>query len=427
MSNPTSVYAMSANHLSRSIIILRGGTSAHTKPTFMSSPMFSSVPWPTPATMTYQEVVSKVAANFYWNILERYDKEKYLEFICQEFIHQTGGRIYKRSERHPSLLEKVGDQDFRKVVMKRFLNLRYKCRDCPGSETYTHQFSTFTKGEKVLADSSANQSFEATYQFDSVINSNYVYLKFDSRSRVMMWEKRLVRAVDLLLSSGERRVTRQMTRQLLDDQTVSPPNVLENGRRNETESTPADTNILEVSDEDTVSDESTEGVERTEIDLTNVDDSSHSDTRNSEVNDAGGSDGNNDNDDIAMGNANRRNVAVGTSTENENSARNQLVPLEENENVDMSYEGLLRRFGVGNENRPKLSREWLRRIGHIPNDCSVDCGICGDHISRGTLLYNINCLCFTRQVYRFCNDCVERFVDTGHSTNCPVCGINLYG
>ena len=166
------------------------------------------------------------------------------------------------------------------MITKRFLSLRYKCRDCPGSESYSHQFSTFTPGEKVLADSSANQSFEATYQFDSVINSNYVYLKFDSRTRVMMWEKRMVRAIDLLLSSGERRVTWQMTRRLLVEHAVTPQNVIGNENTTVTEGRTDNTNILEVSDEATVSDESSVGAERNAIDFTNEDDSSHSDTRN---------------------------------------------------------------------------------------------------------------------------------------------------
>ena len=167
MSNIVSPYDMTANHLSRSIFILRGGNRDRTKPRFMSSTRFSRVPWPTPASKTYQEVVSKIAAHFYWWVLEsNRDKSKYFECICQELMHESAGRIYKRSDRHPELLEKLNYDDFKAAVTTRLLNFRYKCRNCPGSETYMHEFSTFTPGERVLCDSAANQSFEGTHQFD---------------------------------------------------------------------------------------------------------------------------------------------------------------------------------------------------------------------------------------------------------------------
>ena len=470
MSQTLSPYDFTANHLSRSIFILRGGNRERTRPTFMRTQRNNSVPWPTPASKTYEEVVSKVAAHFYWYVLESRDKLKYHEFICQELMHKSGGRIYKRSDRHSELIEKLNYDQFKVAVYTRLLNFRYKCKDCPGSESYIHEFSTFTPGERVLCDSAANQSFEGTYQYDSVINSNFVYIKFDSRSHVMIWEKRLVRAVDLLLTSGERRVTRQMTRELHHHQRN------ENAEQNIAATD--DASIIEVSDEDTVSvassvEEERNEIVRNEIDLTNASDSSPSnEEENSAMENTATENAATENTVVDNGPADldylhtqpeettaasnregnmtqeenvveRNNVAARSNrrenlnfdeifrrfghgnagnVRNINAARNN----DADEEIDMSYEGLLRRFGHGNEHQPKLTREWLGRKGFIPCDFDADCAICKDPLPRGTLLYDINCLCFQRQQYRFCRSCMEQFVDVGDSVKCPTCRINLY-
>ena len=166
MTNIISAFDLSSNHLSRSIIIIRGGARRENKPRFMNSTRFSSVPWPTPATLTYHEVVSDITAHFYWYVLESREKAKYLKFMCQELMYQGVGRVYKRSNIHQDLLVKVDHNEFEAIISRRLLNRRYECRNCPGSAFYAHSFSMFTPGEKVLVDSTANQCFEGTYQFD---------------------------------------------------------------------------------------------------------------------------------------------------------------------------------------------------------------------------------------------------------------------
>ena len=126
MSQVISAHDLSANHLSRSIFIQRGGCRPGNKPRFMSSSRFDRVQWPIPGTLSYQEVVSRVAADFYWYVVEGRERKKYFDFLCQELMHQVTGRIYRRSEHHTHLLVKLTNEVFKEAVATRFLNFRYK-------------------------------------------------------------------------------------------------------------------------------------------------------------------------------------------------------------------------------------------------------------------------------------------------------------
>ena len=364
-----------------------------------------------------------------------------------------------------------------------------------------HHFSNFTPGEKVIVDSAANQSFEGTYQFDSVINDNFVYIKFDSRTRVMIWEKSMVRAVDLLLTNSERRVTRQTTRRAQINQQNVPSNLRTEDSDSRNGDVQDDADIIEVSDEATVSDNSFGEDESNEIDLTNASNTSPSSSNSgtaSNNNPSGTEDNANGgiatNSTSSVDNRNavrdrsmeryeddnniefwysrpvrRRNLPDGTnelsvdysdsgldrdefglprlmegaperfhnfqrfirdttrsyrerraattSEEINEHAGNELYATvgardtATEEEIDLSFGALLLRFGDGNENRPKLTRAWLATKGLIPNNCDADCAICGDNLPRGTMLYDINCLCWTKEQYRYCMECFEGHVD----------------
>ena len=83
----------------------------------------------------------------------------------------------------------------------------------------------------------------------------------------MIWEKRLVRAIDLNLSSAERRVTRQMTRQRMIEQPSLPANLSNAVRQMRDLNAVDDDEVLEVSEDDTVLVNSGDAVTRNEVDL----------------------------------------------------------------------------------------------------------------------------------------------------------------
>ena len=129
---------------------------------------------------------NRYLASFYWNMLKKHEKKKLLRFICLEFILQGMSWIYKRQESNLNHLVKLNDNEIGTVVLKRLKNLCYNTSNSSSSQPYLHTFSPFSEGKLVTVESCANQLFNGSYQFDSVINNNWVYIKFDSRSHFMI-------------------------------------------------------------------------------------------------------------------------------------------------------------------------------------------------------------------------------------------------
>ena len=474
--NFIAIGSVTPNHLSRSIIITRGGI----KPAFMNSQRLRSNRWPTPAMATYNNIVSHELANFYWTILEKHHKKKLLRFICLEFMYQGMGRIYKRHHTHNHLLVKLNYEEFETIVLKRLTNLRYNTSGQRDTEPFHHTFSTFTEGETVNVESRGNQMFEGTYQYDSVINNNFVYIKFESRTHVVMWEKRLVHHVDIRLTSNERRATRQLARMQslaerglqfdIDNENLPRALEVEENRVQERR-------VIEINDNGTESEESSqEGDDNhpannpvRRIPNRNAQNGNVVLNRNnSERNNADGRGnvaGNVEREngvieqrrrpleDIDLDNRNvrRRRVEYNradlfvdssdedSSVENDRDNNGDGVAragnIEQNISDDSSdedgpgddgvpggwsYENLIRRFGYGNENRRRLDRQWLTSKGLIANvTTEAMCTICCDTVHVGAMIYNIDCACPAGN--RFHRECIERFVEAGNSTMCPNC------
>ena len=194
-SNIIAMTEITPNHLRRSIVVTQGNM----KPKFMNrEERLRDVSWPTPAMKTYYAIVSSGFASFYFRALEQHDQERILSCVCQELIYQGMGRIYKRHERSPNHLVKVTYDEFSRIVLTRLHNRRYD----PDPEHYSHVFSPFSPGDIVTAETRTGQLLRGTYRFDSIIDNDYVYIKFDFRIHVTIWEKNLVRLADDSQSTG---------------------------------------------------------------------------------------------------------------------------------------------------------------------------------------------------------------------------------
>ena len=185
------------------------------KPKFMNrEERLREVSWPTPAMKTYYAIVTTGFASFYFNVLEQHDQQRILSCVCQELIYQGMGRIYKRHDRSPNHLVKLSYDEFSRVVLTRLHNRRYVDTD---SDPYSHVFSPFTPGDIVTAQTRTGQLLRGTYRFDSVIDNDYVYIKFDFRRHVTIWEKRLVR-----LAEAGNEVVGVTRRETIDGNTGDP-------------------------------------------------------------------------------------------------------------------------------------------------------------------------------------------------------------
>ena len=215
MSNYINVDTLNSNHLSRSIIISRSSS----RPSFMSDDKFRDNAFPTPAMKTYEYIVSHSFSRFYWN----QDPPKRVILVlslCRELLHEGGGRIYKRHPRNNNVLIKLSLEEFRATVLNRLHNLRYKTQESDTESYFHYNFDDFSEGEQVMVTSPSNVMYNGTFQFQSVINNEYCYIKFDSRRYMLRWECRHITKINLD-DYPTRRVTRHMVRERNDLEAAS--------------------------------------------------------------------------------------------------------------------------------------------------------------------------------------------------------------
>ena len=210
--------SLTANHIARSIII----TADYRRPQFMNTEALMRNSWPTPAMKTYKRVVSIEFSSFFWK-QDSITKKMLLMSISRELFHEGGGRIYKRASNASDILVKQSVEYFQQMVKKRLQNLRYKQDSSTTQHDYDSLLDSFTEGEKVMVESMSSLNYEGTFQFNSIINSDFCYIQFDSRTHIIRWKKSLVKHIDLTDNSG-RRITRSMTkRQRIDNLTSNTP------------------------------------------------------------------------------------------------------------------------------------------------------------------------------------------------------------
>ena len=198
--------SLTANHVAKSIIV----TQYYRRPDFMSSDRLSGNSWPTPATTTYQRVVSKALTDFFWRQGDS-KRRTLLNSVTRELYCECGGRVYRRMRNSGDILVRQTLQEFEKIVQKRFDNLRYdtSANDGESEGNFEYVFSNFSQGEQVLVESRSSLTYPGSFEFNSIINSRYCYIDFDSRNEPIRWERRLVKAID---TTENRRITRSMAR-----------------------------------------------------------------------------------------------------------------------------------------------------------------------------------------------------------------------
>lgn len=377
MSNYIHYRNLTSGHLARSIII----NCSHVRPRWMNNDPYKRNHWPTPAMKAYQTIISVPFIRWLWT-QEPDKRDIVLKAVSRELFHESGGRIYKRFMYNGEMLIKQDLKEFQAVISKRLDNFRYDTRQEPDRIDYNSIFSTFTEGERVMVASRSNIMYDGIFQFDSVINSDYCYIQFDSRQHVIRWEKRLVQKIDVLDTSN-RRITRQMarTQRLTESSSTTNQNVVAQ-RRN-----------------------------RNTIILSDIsEDSSDTDSEN-------GTD-NRDGTDVAR--AHNRGL-FGSSSDEESDSNDDIIDVETIVDVSdgTSFERLLSILGDGTENRTCVDVQWLSLQGFISNPLKKEvCYVCYEEIPVNELVYNIKCNGTFRHPLH-CN-CAQDYIEKKH-TSCGIC------
>ena len=373
--------SITSNHLSRSIII----SQSNYRPNWMNSEPFQRNTWPTPAMRTYESIVSREFAQYYWKEGHT-NREIMVNSVSRELHHECGRRIYKRLSSNVEILHRQSVDDFKQIILKRLLNLRYPTEEISHPHYYDTLFGSFTEGERILVSSRSRVVYEGIFQFISVVDSNYCYIKFDSRNHIICWEKSLVEHMNLR-EDNNRRLTRQMARSLR----VNENNVSEE-------------EVIVLSDTGTLSE-----------------DSSDEDDDSNSMNQGG------------MGVARARNDTLFDSSSSSDS-ENHDQPMANNNQSDRptniafddrqlragtAFQTLFDTFGDGTENKTVLDDKWLTKQGFATNPLTDEvCAICYDTIPENILIYDIKC--DGKLIHPLHTECAQRYIAKRH-TSCAVC------
>ena len=214
MENIIDVRTVTSNHIAQSIIVTR----SRNRPRFFNLDKFKNNRWPTPAHLTYEAIVSKSFASFYWcqdgsrrNIL--------LNAISKELSHEGRNRIYRRIEGQEFFIQCLSIDEFQHIIMTRLQNLRYQ--SSRNTEIEFHfDFNNFQENEKIMVEApSQTVMYNGVFQFNSCINNNYCYIQFDSRSHILKWKKDFVKGIELHGERPKRRV--KPTQHYINESTVN--------------------------------------------------------------------------------------------------------------------------------------------------------------------------------------------------------------
>ena len=400
----------------------------------MNNEPFSRNNWPTPAMRLYRTVVSIPFIRFVFS-QEPARRDVLIKSVCRELYHEGGGRIYTR---HPSIADILIKQDysqFQTIVRKRFDNFRYDLRQEEDLFDYNLIESQFSEGEKVMVSSRSNIMYDGIFQFDSVINSEYCYIQFDSRSHIVRWKKNMIQKIDVNDSSN-RRVTRQMARRRLLEAS--------NSSHNQTEVAQTTTNFGGIVMAGRISGRLRNGriVVTSELSEDSSDTESDVDTQNQErpgnepavargLFDSSSDDDSSNNDSLnhdGRGVARARTIDLvdsSSSSENviemNNNETNEVTIQTRIENMPegASYEFLLATLGDGTENRTTVDIAWLLPQGFISNPLKGEiCYVCQEDIAENELVYDIKCNGIFRHPLH--TDCARQYIEKKH-TCCGIC------
>ena len=188
--------------LARSIIISR----SNNKPKFYNVPKFKNSPWPTPALLTYETVVSIPFAKHYWK-QNSANRKTLLHAVTREFDHESRSRIYRRIEGNDFLIEQLTATEFEEVVLVRLHNHQYKDPK-PNDRPFDFDYSSFHINERIMVDSpSKTVIYDGNFQFLSCINTDYCFVQFYSRpNHLIRWKKEYVRRIEMNGSRPRRQV-----------------------------------------------------------------------------------------------------------------------------------------------------------------------------------------------------------------------------
>ena len=379
MSTTLHTRSLTSRHISRSIIITRSSQ----RPLFLNDPRFAGNGWPTPAMLVYEKVVSISFSHFYW--LQNSDKRQVLlEAVSRELYTEGGGKIYKRHSQDTRSLIKLDLEEFQRIITKRLLNNRYKTI-IPGTEViFHHNFSSFTKGEKIMVSTPSSMTYDGIFHFDSVINNEYCFVKFESRNDIISWPKRLLHHIDLN-DVSDMRVTRQMSkRRRLDMIRESNDRNESSTERNATANDEPE--VIVLSDSSNDEEDNTSNIPTAEI-VTDV-------------------------PAPGMGVARARSTSQNDNDADDNDGEWEQIP------GGMSYDNLIDTLGTGDENRSRLDSRWLTRQGFVRLKEEGLCVICREPLNKDEVVYDIKCR--GSLIHPMHKECASANIEHGR-TDCPTC------
>ena len=366
MSNYIHYRSISSDHLSKSIII---SESDH-PPTWMYSNQFRNNTWPTPAMRTYESIICCDFAQYYWR-QNANKREIMVKSLARELHHESGGKIYTSLPDNADMLHKQTVEEFKQIIKTKLVNQRYSTEELWNPNQYDSCFGSFAEGERVLATSLSGVTYEGSFQFTSVVNSNYCYIKFDSRNHIVCWDQNLVEHITLA-SNNNQRITRQMA------------------RRQRAGTSEQDAIVL--SDDEATSDDSS-------------------------IND----EDNNSLDQNGMG------VARGRTENNQNlpsfasSAINDrfIVNGNENNNVGFVSWNDEQISGSTSDQNNIVNDTWLTNQGYTINPMKdMACVICREIIPENQMIFDIKCGETLKHPLH--TTCAQLYIAKKH-TSCPVC------
>ena len=346
----------------------------------MNTDVFQRNTWPTPAMRTYESVVSREFAQYYWK-QDDMNRQIMLNSVTRELHHECGQRIYKRMSSNIEILHRQSVEEFKRIILKRMVNFRYPTEEISYPNYYDTLFGSFSEGERVLVSSRSRVVYEGIFQFISVVDSNYCYIKFDSRNHIICWDKSLVEHMNLT-ENNNRMLTRQMAR-----------------RQRTRENIEVEEDVIILSDTGTISE-----------------DSSEDDEDDNSMNQGG------------LGVARARNETLfdsSSSSDSENHDHNhggrpsEIAVDDRQLRGGTAFQTLLDTFGDGTENRTVLDDQWLTKQGFTINPMKDEvCAICYEPIPDNTLVYDIKC--DGKLVHPLHPECTQRYISKRH-TSCAMC------
>ena len=316
------------------------------------------------------------------------------------------------------ILHKQTAEEFKQIIMTTLVNQRYQTEEVWNPNYYDMLFESFTEGDRVLALSEPETWNVGTFQFVSVVNSFYCYIKLDSRDHIDRWEKHLVRRIGTRqMASTQQSGTNEQEAIVLSDAEASSE-ASSNGEEDSN-----DLNQNEISEEEDSNDLNQNGmgvararndnnsnslvssIEHSNISITiSIARARHHNNSNSFTdNNSNSSVSSTEHPSISIARARHHNNSNSFSSSESGHSANLMM----NQNQEIDTELTV------------LDDEWLTKQGFTINPIKdIECVICREPIPDNQMVFDIKC--YGTLKHPLHTECAQKYIAKKH-TSCPVC------